>query len=570
MKALVLAGGFGTRLKEVIHDRPKVMAEINGRPFLEYILEVLRKNGLNEIVISIGFLGDFVRNHFGDGKEFGLKIHYCEEKYPLGTGGAVKEAERFFKETFLVLNGDTYLDTDLSKVISFHRQKRAESTIVLTRRRSVKETGLVLQGKVGEITSFLEKPSKDKEGLINCGYYILEPEVLKGIKKGKRISLEKEVFPSLVKRGVLYGIEVKENFIDIGTPKSYQKAREVLSKKKRRQVLAQAPVRISFSGGGTDLPIYFLKNGGCVISGTINKYAHVLIKTTQTSLIRVRLSDYQKEETYTLGKPLPYDGGVFDLYKAVINRLRINSGLEIEVWGDFPLGSGLGTSSAVAVAVVGAILKLNGQRVDEEKAAKLTIEIEREILKIPGGWQDQYASSFGGLNFLEFLPGGKVKIAPLNLDKKILGELEESLLLFSLATKRSEKPQQEYLTTQVEEEKKTKEALNDLKILARQMRDVLKAGKIANFGALLHKAWIAKRKSSPKITTGLTNKMYETAVKAGAWGGKLLGAGGGGCLLFCAPTEKKEKISKALEKKGGRLLPFKFEFEGLRIETYDD
>lgn len=569
MKALILAGGFGVRLKEVIHDRPKVMALINGRPFLEYVLEVLRKDGIKEVVISVGYLGDFIKNHFGDGKKFGVKIDYSEEKYPLGTAGAVRKAQRFFKETFLVINGDTYLDTDLAQVLSFHESKKTGATIVLAKRKSTLESGLVLKGRSGKIACFLEKPKKDREGLVNSGYYVFEPNVLKFIRKGKRSSLEKEIFPFLAKKGKLYGIDVEEDFIDVGTPETYQEAQKVLSKKKRKIVKARAPVRISFAGGGTDLPSYFLKESGCVISGTIDKYAHVTIKTIEAPLIKGILRDYQREESYPLGKSLPYDGGVFDLYKAIINRIGLNLGVEIEVEGDFPAGSGLGSSSSIAIALIGALLKLKGQKVTKKKVARLAIEVEREILKIPGGWQDQYASSFGGINFIEFLPKGKVKITSLTLSEKKLRKLEDNLMLFYLGGKRSERFQQEYLTKQIKKEKKTKEAMGSLKELAKKAYRLLEKGEIAKFGALLHRAWLAKKKSSKRISTGFVDKIYDKAIKMGGRGGKLLGAGGGGCLLVNASPRKKEKIIKSLEKDGARLLPFKFDFEGLKVETYE-
>lgn len=571
MKALILAAGFGTRLKEVIHDRPKVMAPINGRPFLEYVLEILRKNGVEEVVIAIGFLGDFIRDYFGNGQEFGLKIDYSEDKYPVGTAGTLKNAQRFFQDTFLVINGDTYFDTDLSQLVAYHRKKKAWATIALTKRRSTIGTGLVLKRKSEEITSFIEKPEKDRAGWVNCGYYVFEPEALDFIPKKKRVSLEKEIFPLLAKKGVLYGFKAEEDFIDVGTPQSYQRAKKVLGQKRKKVVKAWAPVRISFAGGGTDLPSYFLKEGGCVVSGTIDQYAQVTMKTTEAPLIRITLSDYQREENYLLGKILPYDGSIFDLYKAVINRIGLNSGVEIEVRGDFPIGSGLGSSSAVTTAFIGAILKLKGQRVVKKKVARLAIEIEREILKIPGGWQDQYASSFGGLNFLEFLPQGKVKIIPLVLNERTLERLGDSLMLFYLASKRSEKFQQEYLIKRIKKkERKTKEALDSLKELARKVRDSLERGEMAKLGALLDQAWMAKRKSSRRISTDLVDQMYHLAIKKGARGGKLLGAGGGGCLLLSATPGKKEKIIKALEKKGARFLPFQFEFEGLKVEAYED
>lgn len=566
MKALVLAGGFGTRLKEAIHGRPKVMAPVNGRPFLEYVLEILRKNGIEEVVISIGYLGDYIRNHFGNGKEFGLKIEYSEEDFPLGTAGAIKKAEGFFKETFLVLNGDTYLDTNINKIIEFHEKRKGVGTIALVRRDSTLETGLVKRDKRGRINDFLEKPDKDQAGWVNAGLYVLEPRLFKLIKKGKKASIEREIFPLLAKKGILHGMTVSEDFIDLGTFRRYRLVKKFLAKKKRRKILSQAPVRVSFVGGSTDLPDYFLKEGGQVISGTIDLFARVDLQTSEAPSIRIILPDYQREQTFPLGKSLPYDGDIFDLYKAAINHFRINRGLEISVRGDFPAGSGLGSSSAVAVALIGAILRLKKERITKEKTARLAIELEREILKIPGGWQDQYASAYGGINFIKFLPQGKVEVLPIGLGERRVKDLERSLKIFYLSAKRSEKIQQQHLVGEIKKKGKTKKALRDLKKLAVEARGILEKGQMAEFGGLLHQAWEMKKKSSSRIATGLINEMYTLAKKKGAWGGKLLGAGGGGCLLISALPKYQPAIRKELERKGARLVDFAFEFEGLKVE----
>lgn len=570
MKALVLAAGFGIRLKEVIHDRPKVMAPINGRPFLEYVLESLRKNGIDEVVIGIGFLGDYIRDYFEDGRKFGLKLEYSEDEYPVGTGGTIKNAQRFFKDTFLVINGDTYLDFDLSKLVSFHQEKKAWATIALVKREKTLDSGLVLKKKSGQIASFIEKPKRQRSGFVSGGYYVFEPQVLKLIKSKKRISLEREIFPKLVKKGKLLGFEVGQDFIDIGTPDGYREAQRLLGQKKRKVVKAQAPVRVNFITGGTDLPSYFLKHGGCVVAATIDKYAHVIAKESPAPLIRVSLTDFQREETYPLGKVLPYDGGIFDHYKAVINRLGFDSGVEIKVWGDFPGGSGLGTSSAFTVALIGALLKLKGERITKEKVARLAIEVEREILKIPGGWQDQYSASYGGFNFIEFLPKGRVKVKPINLEERTVKKLQDNLALFYIASKRSEKSQQTHLKKAIEEDVKTQEAFGAVKDQAKEILPVLRQGNVRKLGTFLDKVWEVKKKSSSKITTGLVNKIYEAALKEGARGGKLLGAGGGGCFLMSVSPEKRQALTKAMEKMGVREIPFKFEFVGLKVETHEE
>lgn len=232
MKALILAGGFGTRLKEVIHGRPKVMAPINGKPFLEFLVELLRRNGIDEVVMSVGYLGDFIKKYFGDGSDFGIKISYSSEDFPLGTGGAIKNAEKHFKDTFLVVNGDTYLDVDLDEILTFHNKKKALATVVVGERGSVLGSSLIKLERKGKITSFEEKPLKDKKGLVSAGYYLFDPSIFYYLRKKKRFSLEREIFPELVNRSKIFGYKASEEFIDLGTPENYKRAVKILGNKK--------------------------------------------------------------------------------------------------------------------------------------------------------------------------------------------------------------------------------------------------------------------------------------------------------------------------------------------------
>ena len=234
MKALILTGGFGTRLKEVIHDRPKVMAGIANKPFLEFVLENLAKNRIGDVVVSIGYLGSYIKNYFEDGAKFGIKISYSEESRPLGTGGAVKLAEKFFAGPFLVINGDTLVKTNFLKLLDFHLKKKAVVTIGLVKKKLVSELGVVKLNSSGKITVFLEKPKNGENGLVNCGVYVFNPGVTRIVKNKKRFSLEKDLFPKLAAKGRLYGYRVDQDFIDIGTPAGYYKALKMLAERNRK------------------------------------------------------------------------------------------------------------------------------------------------------------------------------------------------------------------------------------------------------------------------------------------------------------------------------------------------
>lgn len=563
MKALILTGGFGTRLKEVIHDRPKVLAPINGRPFLEYLIGILRKNGIDNIIISTGYLGDYIRQHFQDGQAFGIKIDYSEEARPLGTGGAAKIADKFFTEPYFVINGDTYLETDYGKIFNSHIRNKARVTIAVVRRRVITQSGFVSINAVGKVTAFIEKSKNKKEGFVNSGVYVFSPKTTNIIKNKKRYSLEKDLFPKLAKRGELYAFKVKDDFIDIGTKENYALARKVLSQKRYRVIEVSVPSRISFAGGGTDLPAYFSKNGGMVVGAVIKKYVHLHLKTWDHPKIHIQLPDFNKEEFYTIGKFLPYDNSTFDLFKAAINKFKLTIPCQIIVWSDFPAGSGLGSSSATAIVLIYAILTLQNIKTTTKQLAELSIELERSELNIPGGWQDQYLCSQKGFNFLEFSKKGNVKVHHLNLNKKTVEILSKNLSLFYIGGKRAEKIQQSALI------ESDLNVLNELAQITKKIVNSLKAGNLQNFGKLLNLAWEIKKKSSDKISNSYIDKIYNEAIVAGALGGKLLGSGGGGYLLIYCPEKFSNKVINALSKYSLQPEKVNFDLIGPKITSYE-
>lgn len=219
MKAIILAGGKGTRLKELVNDVPKPMAAVAGKPFLEYLILQLHGAGIDEIILSIGYMKDAIRSYFHNGGNCGARISYCEEDEPLGTGGAFKKAMMPINdETVLVMNGDSFLDADLNKLASYHKGKHALATIGLASVEDMGRYGMVELNDNGEVISFMEK-TPCRRGLINGGIYILNREVVDYIPDGY-VSLEKDVLPFLVNRG-LYGVEVKGFFVDMGVPADY-------------------------------------------------------------------------------------------------------------------------------------------------------------------------------------------------------------------------------------------------------------------------------------------------------------------------------------------------------------
>jgi D,D-heptose 1,7-bisphosphate phosphatase len=221
MRVLILAGGFGTRLSSVLKDLPKSMAPIGKKPFLEFLIYIIKNQGFRDIVLSTGYKSDVIEDYFRDGTAFGVNISYSRESKPLGTGGAIRvAAENYPDDNYLVLNGDTFFDADYSCLMDFHKKSRSLLTIALKYKEDVKRYGCIeVQGD--RIISFSEKNDRLRDGYINAGVMVLSREALPFFKKKETLSLEKEVMPLLLKENALSGLPFGGKFIDIGIPDDY-------------------------------------------------------------------------------------------------------------------------------------------------------------------------------------------------------------------------------------------------------------------------------------------------------------------------------------------------------------
>jgi NDP-sugar pyrophosphorylase family protein len=222
MKAIILAGGEGKRLRPVVNDIPKPMAPVKGIPFLEYLILQLKKQNIKDIIISTGYKGNVIKSYFQDGDNWDINIEYSEEDKPLGTGGALRKAgELIDDDQFIVMNGDSFFDIEFKQLISFHEEKEAVATIGLAYVETIERYGHVEVGSNGEITEFIEKGNSVSAGNVNGGVYVLNSELINKIPFGQ-VSLETEVFPDLINKG-LFGVKFKSFFIDIGKPEEYQR-----------------------------------------------------------------------------------------------------------------------------------------------------------------------------------------------------------------------------------------------------------------------------------------------------------------------------------------------------------
>ncbi len=221
-KALILAGGKGTRFKPITDEIPKPMIPLQGRPILQHTLELLKKYGITEIYISIGYKGEKIKEYFGDGSRFGLSITYIEEDKPLGTAGPLKLARNYLTETFVMCNADELKDIDIIDMYLFHKENNAKATIALTTVQDPSVYGVAkLQGN--RIVEFIEKPKNPPSNLINAGFYIVEPEVVSLVPNGFSM-IEKEIFPKIAKDGRLFGYSFTGQWFDTGSMERYAKA----------------------------------------------------------------------------------------------------------------------------------------------------------------------------------------------------------------------------------------------------------------------------------------------------------------------------------------------------------
>ncbi len=329
-------------------------------------------------------------------------------------------------------------------------------------------------------------------------------------------------------------------------------------------VRAKAPLRISFCGGGTDVAPYPQEKGGVVLSATINKFAYASLVERTDSQIQIQSLDYDIIAKYKVHEPLPYNGEL-DLVKAVVKHFAPQQGLDLFIHSDAPPGSGLGSSSTMTVAMVGTFKHWRNEPLTDYDIAELTYKIERLDLAIAGGMQDQYAATFGGFNLIEFFEQAVV-VNPLRINAAIINELEYNLLLcYTGKTRLSANIVANQTKSYIEHQTAVVNALDQMKQLTIELKNHLLRGRLADFGALLHEAWLSKKALDVNITNSQIDTLYEIARHHGALGGKILGAGGGGYLLLYCPFQKKHLIAAALEKAGGKVVSFSFEPLGLQI-----
>ncbi|MCA9920982.1 MAG: GHMP kinase [Anaerolineales bacterium] len=301
-------------------------------------------------------------------------------------------------------------------------------------------------------------------------------------------------------------------------------------------IIIQAPLRVSLFGGGTDFPSYFQEHGGCVLTSAIDKYIFVTIKKRFDAKLRIGYTQTEMVDNISEIK--------HELIREALRKTGITKGVEISTMGDIPdQGSGLGSSSTVTVGALHAMYTYARQAVLTEQLAQEACEIEREILGKPIGIQDQYISAYGGLRFMTFQKNGAVKSRKVNMSERSLRRLSDNMLLFFTGITRKAD------TILVEQKQNIRDRLsilNEMKQIAHYAVEELESGNVDAVGPLLHQSWELKKQLASRISNPALDGMYETARRAGATGGKISGAGGGGFLLLYCPNGSQETVRDAL------------------------
>lgn len=327
-------------------------------------------------------------------------------------------------------------------------------------------------------------------------------------------------------------------------------------------IIVRAPLRVSFVGGGTDLPDFYRQTPGKVISATIDKYVYVVINPAP--LLTVITARYSIIENVKSVKELKNDR----IRETMLN-FKIEDNLEIGTFSDLPAGTGLGGSSSFTVALVKGLSSYLGLRLDKKEVAEVACKIEINLLNEPIGKQDQYAAVFGGFNIFQFNPDDTVDVEPVFLDYKKRIDLEKHLLMFFTGITRQASS---VLSEQKSNITGKMESLKSMVKLVDPFKKKLLQGDFEALGKLLHKNWLKKKALASKVSNQTIDQLYEAGIKSGAWGGKVLGAGGGGCILFLTPVDKKEKIRDRMTQKaqdlkldGFKEIPVRFVQSGVEI-----
>jgi len=332
-------------------------------------------------------------------------------------------------------------------------------------------------------------------------------------------------------------------------------------------VRSRSPLRLGFAGGGTDVAPYRDEHGGCVLNATIGMYAHAILAPRDDGRVRFVAAD--RDECFEARADRPDDAGPLALHRAVYRRMvRDHNGgtplpVTLTTYCDVPAGSGLGSSSTLVVAMVEAFKELLELRLTDYEVAELAYRIERSDLGLLGGKQDQYAATFGGVNFMEFSGDDRVVVNPLRVRDIILADLETSLVVyFTGVSRHSAAIIEEQARNMRDGDARAVDALHAMKADAVAMKEALLKADIPRFAAIMGRSWEAKKRTAHNVSSTKIDRVYDMAVKSGAYAGKVSGAGGGGFMMFMVDPARRMELIRVLEGEDGMVIPCNFTHRG--------
>lgn len=330
-----------------------------------------------------------------------------------------------------------------------------------------------------------------------------------------------------------------------------------------------SPVRISFAGGGTDMPEFYEKFGGNVVTSAISKFTYVVVHNRHDNSFQAFSPDFGSHHKPSKFSNIEHLTGT-EIATSAIKYFKYNKGVNLIIFSDVPGGSGLGASSSLMVNTVNTLSMLTKKNFSNEKIAETAFHISRKLLNWPVGKQDEYVSAFGGFNFIEFKKK-KIKVTPIKMKKKFVSELQDNLLLFFIGhTRDSSKILVNLIDRIKRRDSDTMDSLHYVKNLAIDMRNSLQKSDLTQFGELLHNGWTMKKKFTKNVTNNYIDKIYDIALKNGALGGKITGAGGGGHMLFYCEKPKQANLEKKLQTLGLKRVKFSFYNSGPKIVQIPD
>jgi D-glycero-alpha-D-manno-heptose-7-phosphate kinase len=329
-------------------------------------------------------------------------------------------------------------------------------------------------------------------------------------------------------------------------------------------LIARAPVRISFGGGGTDLPAYYTQFGGAVLSTAINRYIYTFISQGVGEALQIISSDFRMFYRHEVGADMKAEGEL-GLAKAVLREFDDMEGLDVFLASQIPPGTGLGGSGAVAVSMITALAAWHGRALSHVEIAEMACDISINKMRLPSGKQDEYGAAMGGLNQIIFTKE-QTSVVPVSVTSETMTTLQRRLMLFFTGKSRdSEKILKNQSNASRQQDPATLERMHRIKALGQDMLEAVQASKLDDFADLLHQSWLQKRSVTSDVTNEAIDRAYETARNQGALGGKITGAGGGGFLMLYCHEDRQDAVTRGLQALNLHRMDFCFDFDGAQV-----